>query len=368
MSVVVFLGPSLPRADAERVLGATYLPPVAQGDILRVLPGRPAVIGIVDGYFRLVPAVWHKEILVALAQGVHVLGAASMGALRAAELECSGMVGVGEVFDWYRTGMLDADDEVAVVHGPPESGYCPMSVALVDIRDACRAAREAGVLTAALADDLLRVAKDLYYPHRSWPTVLSLALDHGAEAAEIEAFRTFLGGHGPGVKQRDALALLRHAAALVSADAPPVDVGPVPERTVFLERLQYEVDQEAAAGTANALPAGSDPRRRALLHLLARHEADRLGWTVAGDEFRQAVVAFRRRSGLLSVHDVLGWMAAEGITDDAFRRAVADDLLLGKLERLYGHRIDAALADEIRLATAERWQDASQKGRAPVTE
>ena len=60
---------------------------------------RPAVIGIIDGYFEIVPTVWHKEILWAMAQGIHVFGAASIGALRAAELDAFGMRGIGRIYE-----------------------------------------------------------------------------------------------------------------------------------------------------------------------------------------------------------------------------------------------------------------------------
>ena len=60
--------------------------PSAQGDVYRVAQERPSAIGIVDGYFEGVLSVWHKEILWAMAEGIHVFGSASMGALRAAEL------------------------------------------------------------------------------------------------------------------------------------------------------------------------------------------------------------------------------------------------------------------------------------------
>src|SRR5688572_32760283 len=53
--------------------------------------------------------------------GVRVFGAASMGALRAAELQPFGMIGVGQVFQAYRRGHLTDDDEVAVAHGPARS-------------------------------------------------------------------------------------------------------------------------------------------------------------------------------------------------------------------------------------------------------
>ena len=65
---------------------------------------RPRAVGIIDGYFQQVPSVWHKEILWAMAQGVHVFGSASMGALRAAELAPFGMRGVGLIFEAYRDG------------------------------------------------------------------------------------------------------------------------------------------------------------------------------------------------------------------------------------------------------------------------
>ena len=58
--------------------------------------GAPGAIGVIDGYFDGVPSVWHKEILWALSQGIRVFGGASMGALRAAELDGFGMTGVSD--------------------------------------------------------------------------------------------------------------------------------------------------------------------------------------------------------------------------------------------------------------------------------
>ncbi|MCK5364697.1 MAG: hypothetical protein KAR22_17095, partial [Gammaproteobacteria bacterium] len=123
MTIYVFVGPTLSVEDASAVLDAVYLPPVQQGDIYRVATLlNPSAIGIIDGYFQQVPSVWHKEILWAMARGVHVFGSASMGALRAAELEPFGMQGVGRIFEAYRSGVFapyfgeafEDDDEVAV--------------------------------------------------------------------------------------------------------------------------------------------------------------------------------------------------------------------------------------------------------------
>src|SRR5437867_11228242 len=134
MSVYVFTGPTLSAEEARTVLDAVYLPPVSQGDVYRVSFRRPTAIGIIDGYFERIPAVWHKEILWAMSHGIHVFGSASMGALRAAELESFGMEGVGSIFEAYRTGAWGDDDEVAVAQAPAELGCRALSDAMVDSR------------------------------------------------------------------------------------------------------------------------------------------------------------------------------------------------------------------------------------------
>ncbi|MGH9643732.1 MAG: TfuA-like protein, partial [Terriglobales bacterium] len=70
MSVYVFVGPTLPSDQARAELDAIYLPPASEGDVYRVACRKPQAIGIIDGYFECVPAVWHKEILWSMAQGI----------------------------------------------------------------------------------------------------------------------------------------------------------------------------------------------------------------------------------------------------------------------------------------------------------
>ena len=137
---VIFAGPSLPprlRPDDARL---EWRPPVRQGDLYRAALERPAIIGVIDGYFEIVPTVWHKEILWAMEAGIHVYGAASIGALRAAELDVFGMRGIGRIYEDFRDGVLEDDDEVAVLHGPEELGYPPLTEAMVNIRATFEAA------------------------------------------------------------------------------------------------------------------------------------------------------------------------------------------------------------------------------------
>lgn len=203
--IFVFLGPTLPVAEAKRILPeAIYLPPVSQGDILKAVPRRPRVIGIIDGYFEHVPSVWHKEILWAMKQGIHVFGASSMGALRAAELAAFGMVGIGKIYESYASGELEDDDEVAIAHAPAEEGYLALSTAMVDIRATLKKAEQQGVLTARPA--LEKIAKTLFYPERTYPALLRITAQQNLP--DVEALKTWLPQNQVHQKRDDAVLLL----------------------------------------------------------------------------------------------------------------------------------------------------------------
>ncbi len=214
MTICVFLGPSLPRAEAEAILPAIYLPPARRGDVLAAIRAHdPKAIALIDGYFEQVPSVWHKELLWALDQGVRLYGAASMGALRAAELSQFGMKGMGRIFDAYMAGRFDPfddpfdrDDEVAVVHGPAEIGY-PSSEAMVDIRATLARASQSGIIDRATMHGLAATASAIFYKHRSWKTVLDNA---DVPSATVAPLRAWIAQNRISQKRLDAAALLGH--------------------------------------------------------------------------------------------------------------------------------------------------------------
>ena len=219
--VTIFVGPTLPLDIARSQLDATFLPPVSQGDVYRATQQRPQVIGIIDGYFEQVPAVWHKEILYAMQEGIHVLGSASMGALRAAELAPFGMRGVGAIYEAFASGALEDDDEVAVAHGFVDEAYVNLSVAMVDIRATLSAAEKQGILSASTHQALIDVAKSLYYPDRVYPVILSRAQQSGIAPEELERLRAWLPVGQVHQKRADAMALLKAIKTLLSPDLEP---------------------------------------------------------------------------------------------------------------------------------------------------
>jgi Uncharacterized conserved protein len=170
---------------------------------------RPQAIGIIDGYFQSTPAVRHKEILWAMSHGIHVFGSASMGALRAAELAAFGMEGVGIIFESYRDGILEDDDEVAIAHGPADIGFRAGSEAMVDIRLTLRKAERVGVISKELQAALEKIGKELFYPDRSYRMLLRSASERGLPEANLERFRQWLPKGRVKQKRTDALTMLR---------------------------------------------------------------------------------------------------------------------------------------------------------------
>lgn len=366
MSVYVFLGPSLAAARARQLLAVELLPPVQQGDVLRLLTKRPEAIGIVDGYFEVIPAVWHKEILLALAEGVHVFGASSMGALRAAELHTFGMVGVGKVFEWYRDEILTGDDEVAVAHASEEFGYRSLSDALVDIRDACEAAVKVGVLSKHLADHLTRISKDMYFAERSCEAAARQAETEGADSDRLRAWLDFVRRRGPGLKERDAELMLRQMRDFLATKPGRFCANFTLERTEFLERFRNEVElssvtqlDQQPAEEHELLRGGetvAELREKQLLRILARREAERLGWQLTEEEVQEKAELFRSRHGLEAPANMTTWMETEGLSETMFWEFINDACLIDRLRRLYGHAIERGLPDQLRIATASLYK------------
>jgi hypothetical protein len=164
--IVAFLGPSLPAREAK---GFHLLPPARQGDVWRAIALRPRAIALIDGVFESQPSVWHQEILDALDAGIPVIGGASMGALRAAELHTLGMAGAGRIFRWYRDGTVIDDSEVALLHGGAEHGFRPLTVPQVNVRWSARR-----WLPPRAATALIDACGSIFYQERTVPRVLEL--------------------------------------------------------------------------------------------------------------------------------------------------------------------------------------------------
>ncbi|WP_105386596.1 TfuA-like protein [Neorhizobium alkalisoli] len=203
---IVFVGPSLPNAHQLAGTGIKVRPPAIQGDLRRAVDEGATAIGLIDGAFEYVAPVWHKEILFGLANGVTIYGAASMGALRAAECQAFGMIGVGEIFRGYASGGLVDDADVALLHGPEEVNYVAVTLPLVNVTATLARCRRKDVICAQEERWIAESANALFFKARTWVAIVE-------RCGEIEPLRlaellTILKTQYVDQKRLDALSLI----------------------------------------------------------------------------------------------------------------------------------------------------------------
>lgn len=288
--VIAFVGPSLPREARRRFRGVRFEAPARQGDVWRALEQAPRAVVLIDGVFETEPSVWHHEIRAALASGVVVFGAASMGALRAAELNREGMIGVGEIYQGYVSGRWNDDDAVALLHARAEHDFRPLTVPWVTAEDAVAQARRAKVLKPAQASQLLVAAKATHFHERHWPAMYRAAKWPAQLAAEFESWKR---AQYDDIKARDARACLDAAVAFARSGA----VSTAPRVEAFSSRVRearlLAVDRAKLKAKARA-PAGAEETKAGLRTLLLAGWARGLGLKAPAESTRAYEAALRK--------------------------------------------------------------------------
>lgn len=377
MTVYIFTGPTLSAEEGRAELDAEFLPPAGQGDVYRAALGRPQAIGIIDGYFERIPAVWHKEILWAMAEGIHVFGSASMGALRAVELTPFGMVGTGVIYDAFRSGALEDDDEVAVAHGAADTGYRSLSEAMVNIRATLQAAETSGVIGARTRAALEAIAKGLFYPERDYPALLSRAETQGLPAEELAALRAFLPEGRVNQKRLDALCMLRQMREMLSGEPPPKRVRYPFEHTDTWEQLVQHSSRTRFAARedleiASLIEELALAGERASAHLgaamraLALEEARRQGVIVTREMLDATIEAFFQRHSLRDEAAARRWIEAQGLDEAEFHRLMHEEAQLRWIDAVLAPDFARAIPAHLRArGELDRWaRRAREKQRA----
>lgn len=216
---IIFLGPSMSNEKAKAIFNADYKPPVKKGDLLRLgLSSDISVVGLVDGMFlQDYPPTPIEVYQLVAKKNVMVVGAASLGALRAVELERFGMIGIGKIFDLYRKGKVTADDEVAVTF--EEGSYRLQSEAMIDIRFNLFLAEKRGIIDKHARKILTRVAKKFYFPLRNYNEILDYSVDNSPEYSnQFESFRSYIASNRISLKELDAIKLIEYVKAKYEQD------------------------------------------------------------------------------------------------------------------------------------------------------
>lgn len=211
--IVIYTGPTLSAENAKALLNdADYRPPIVRGDLAK-LPRKTKIVGIIDGVFYSESAIAHKEIIEVMKKGITVVGSSSMGALRAAELADFGMIGVGRVYECYRTGRITADDEVAVTFNPVTGEQ--IAEPLVNVRYQLKAAEKGGIIARDERQAIVKLTGEMFYPQRTYPAIVEKAVASGVltDNKGAELLR-YVAASPANLKAEDAVLLLEKVKAL----------------------------------------------------------------------------------------------------------------------------------------------------------
>ena len=351
-AVILFVGPTLPAAEATEVIDATAVGPAAHGDLLGAARSAPAAIGLVDGYFERVPAVWHKEILWA-----HVARGARSTARRAWE-RCappssprSAWSASARSSRRSATGCWRPTTRSRCGTAPQSTATAPTSEALVDIRATLHAATAAGVIPAEVEGTLVQFASAMHYPDRIYPRLLAEALRRGVDAQVVGDLERWLPTGRVSQKAIDARAMLDRIATDLRAGPPTFDRACF-VRTGFWDRACRELDSRRPPGPAEpALDPVAvvdelrlDPRRYDLLRRAALlRVARRTGWAAepSEDDIADACVLRHARLGLPVARD-------PGTSTDEQSELGTEDAALDLLAREQRSQLDRRLCAELR--------------------
>jgi hypothetical protein len=367
MNVTVFLGPSLPLDEARRILpDANFRPPAEQGDVLAAVERDGAqVIGLIDGTFLQTLSVWHNELCYVLSRRITVYGASSMGALRAVETERFGCVGVGRIYEWYRDGVLNSDDEVALAHGDSTSGFRQMSLPLVNIRASFETAVSKGLFDESIAMKAIQIVRRIYFPERTLGLILRRWREGGISGDLLDAMKRALTIDYVDLKQSDARELLlRVQRDLSTPGSLPV---PAPFRfarsSVF--EAMYNLDRRVVhdgievplqrIGEYLALhnPRFDEIRRSALNHRIVAYLAKLLDVKVSADDLAKEEAEFLTALGIGDGEKLIEWIRANDLNQDDFRDMLFEMAVCRRMQRWIQHargfdRGSRCILDELR--------------------
>jgi hypothetical protein len=365
MKIIVFAGPTISQPEAKRILDATYLPPVKQGDVLSwVYSEKPDVIAIIDGLIFSEMPVWHKEILYALDNQVAVYGASAMGALRAGELNTFGMKGIGQVYRQIEAQELEDDDEVLCSFRQEGEGYRRLSEPMVNLRATFAHALEQHVIPSETYTALIAIAKGLYYPNRTFPAIFEQAVKTGIPETTITPLQQFVADQYVDIQKRDAVELLQTLAQLTPSDFVPEKKSLGTYSTLFYtlydrDRVTRDNDLEFPMYYVSNYvglnhPDAEDINFQALNRKLTLILAEIFGITARPEEIDKEVKRFRKKHELVDEQAFQAWLAQNDLNAGDFRQLMEELARIRKTQQWYimiqGYRENTReLLEELKL-------------------
>ena len=211
---IIYLGPSLSINKAKKIIDAEFRPPAKKGDFinLNLLTERRDIV-LIDGVFlQEYPPSPIEVFQVINNTNFKVYGAASIGALRAVELEKFGMKGIGKIFGFFKKNIINSDDEIAVTF---DSNYNLLSEAMIDIRYNIFLSWKQGIIDKETKQMMVNLAKRLYFPFRTYENIIKKScLLFPSKEKHISKFSNYISMNKVSLKELDAIHALQYMSSL----------------------------------------------------------------------------------------------------------------------------------------------------------
>jgi hypothetical protein len=238
---------------------------------------------------------------------------------------------------------------------------------MVNIRATLRRATNEGVIGPATQTALVRIAKTLYYPMRSYARLLDLATAEDLPDNERAMLTSWLPSGRIDCKRDDAISLLETIANTLKTPLMPFRAGYHFEYTDAWEQVAQRLGHQQAAALREDLPpealldelrldSGAYGRvmSKALARALALREAGRTDTPVAREVFRDVLNTFFVQRGMMTPQDIGKWLTDQGLDADSLTALIQREVRIGQIEIMVRQQTLAQLSDALRTTGPRR--------------
>jgi hypothetical protein len=176
--------------------------PAVRGDLDCLRDESPGTALLLEGHFGSRLSVSPAECRRLIFAGWSVLGAGSIGALRASELWNIGMIGVGEVFTMYRIGRLHSDADVGVIYDAASGST--LTASIVHVRSILSELEHNALISPTAGRHFLKLANGINWTERYWTNLLYDWKTGGMSAKVLRSVRARVEMPESDPKRRDA--------------------------------------------------------------------------------------------------------------------------------------------------------------------
>jgi hypothetical protein len=215
IKIKIYCGLSINAEAVKKILPQALIsPPIKRDDLLRDVDEQIDIVGIIDGEFYNVLAVTPAEILDAQRSGIKIYGSSSMGALRAVECGCFGMIGIGKIYQHILESEYFRDDFLSTAFSTTTSRIPSsfLSVPYIDFYYVVQNLLANDLLKTETAQTLLSIYGNFYFPNRTRENLVEFIHSNkhseSIEALEKSVELLFSDSHFFSQKKQDALLLL----------------------------------------------------------------------------------------------------------------------------------------------------------------